>query len=254
MASQVYHSLDRALGPKLVDFTSHIQQNLIVSVPLTLALLSIVGWKLWNRNVAPLPPGPPRLPILGNLFDMPKEYDWLHCISLRSKFGPINSLTTLGQTIIILNSSSTITDLMEKRSSIYSDRPQMPFAGELVGWNAALGGTDAGELLKAQRRIIHRVMGTTAAVVGKFAGLMEGEARRFVRRVIERPEKLERFVRMCVLLFLFSLGFMWWWILQGDRRYNPQTHIRLLNRDRGSWPAGESRGKDNGGILACYAA
>ena len=154
----------------------------------------------------PLPPGPPGLPILGNLFDMPKQYDWLHYASLSKLYGPINSLSALGQTIIILNSPTVIADLLEKRQHIYSDRPQMKFSGELIGWNATLGGTDYGEFFKAQRRAMHRVMGSSA-LVGRFSELIGGEARRFVKRVVEDSDKWEHFVRMCVALLLRNLRY-----------------------------------------------
>lgn len=44
---------------------------------------------------------------------------------LKSTSGNIVSLTALGQTIIVLNSVERATDLLERRSAIYSDRPQL---------------------------------------------------------------------------------------------------------------------------------
>ena len=44
-------------------------------------------------------------------------------------------LNMLGQGIIILHSSEAILDLMERRSSIYSDRPKAPMVGDLMGFD-----------------------------------------------------------------------------------------------------------------------
>ena len=45
--------------------------------------------------------------------------------------GPISSITVLGQKIIIVNDVKIALDLMDKRSSIYSDRPILTFGGEM---------------------------------------------------------------------------------------------------------------------------
>ena len=163
-----------------------------------LALLTLLLlWRLLrpSSSALPLPPGPPGLPIVGNLFDMPKSYDWLHYAALNKQYGPINSLRALGQTIIILNTSRVISDLMDKRQAIYSDRPQMRFSGELVGWNATLGATDCGESFRGQRRAMHRVMGSQD-LVRRFWEVVDVEAKRFVRRAVGDVRNWEHHVRM----------------------------------------------------------
>ena len=45
--------------------------------------------------------------------------------------GPISSITVLGQKIIIVNDVKIALDLMDKRSSIYSNRPILTFGGEM---------------------------------------------------------------------------------------------------------------------------
>ena len=45
--------------------------------------------------------------------------------------GPISSVTTFGQTLVILNDQSIAFELLEKRSSIYSSRPRFVFGGEM---------------------------------------------------------------------------------------------------------------------------
>ncbi len=46
--------------------------------------------------------------------------------------GDIMHIDVLGDHIIILDSLEAITELLEKRSSIYSDRPRMPMLKELL--------------------------------------------------------------------------------------------------------------------------
>lgn len=45
--------------------------------------------------------------------------------------GPISSLTTFGQTLILLNEQHVAFELLEKRSLSYSSRPRMVFSGEM---------------------------------------------------------------------------------------------------------------------------
>lgn len=57
-----------------------------------------------------------------------------YCLSSRAYAngtGPISSVSLFGQTMVILNDAQMAFDLMEKRSGIYSSRPQLVFAGEM---------------------------------------------------------------------------------------------------------------------------
>src|ERR1700759_692588 len=47
-------------------------------------------------------------------------------------------LNILGQGIIVLDSSEAIMDLLERRSSIYSDRPKVPMIRDLMGFDFSL--------------------------------------------------------------------------------------------------------------------
>ncbi|KAF8872112.1 hypothetical protein BD779DRAFT_1400619, partial [Infundibulicybe gibba] len=73
-----------------------------------------------------LPPGPKGLPIIGNLLDMPVHKQWMVFGEWSKIYGDIMHLNILGKSIIILCSTKRTTDVLEKRSLNYSDRPHMP--------------------------------------------------------------------------------------------------------------------------------
>ncbi|KAI0306165.1 cytochrome P450 [Multifurca ochricompacta] len=76
-----------------------------------------------RRPPFPFPPGPKGLPFIRNLLDVPSKYHWLAYENWAREIGSDIIHTELfGTHIIVLNSSKVANDLLEKRSSIYSDR------------------------------------------------------------------------------------------------------------------------------------
>jgi hypothetical protein len=112
-------------------------------------------------------------------------------ISVRIPFehhflGDVICLSIFGQPIIILNSAKAALHLLEKWSSIYSDRPYMAMVGDLVGWKNALGGLRYGEDLRHMRKFINKVFNPRSAQA--FWSLEEQETARFANRLRETPE------------------------------------------------------------------
>ncbi|OAX39032.1 hypothetical protein K503DRAFT_799959 [Rhizopogon vinicolor AM-OR11-026] len=63
---------------------------------------------------------------------MPHVKPWLTFTEWGKKYGDILHIEVLGKHIIVLNSTKTATEILDKKSSVYSDRPVFPMA-ELVG-------------------------------------------------------------------------------------------------------------------------
>ncbi|KAF7366405.1 O-methylsterigmatocystin oxidoreductase [Mycena sanguinolenta] len=113
-------------------------------------------------------------PIIGNLLDMP---------------GPISSLTVLGKHFIIISDLKTTTELLDKRSTIYSGRPTFTFAGEMIGWDRQLLMAQYNERFRAMRLLLKRFIGSKAAIV-PFQPTQEVETRYFLARMLEKPQDL----------------------------------------------------------------
>ncbi|PQE16147.1 cytochrome P450 oxidoreductase protein [Rutstroemia sp. NJR-2017a BVV2] len=86
-----------------------------------------------RKSEVPLPPGPKSLPLIGNINDLPPSgsVEFKHWLKHKDCYGPISSVTVLGQTIIILHGREIASELMEKRANIHSGRPKMKFGFDM---------------------------------------------------------------------------------------------------------------------------
>ncbi|KAJ3569370.1 hypothetical protein NP233_g5089 [Leucocoprinus birnbaumii] len=79
-----------------------------------------------RRKSLSLPPGPPRLPFVGNALSIPTHYPQKYYKRLGDQFGSkILYLEAFGQPIVVLNSAKAGKDLLDRRSATYSSRPHM---------------------------------------------------------------------------------------------------------------------------------
>lgn len=78
-----------------------------------------------------LPPGPPGLPIIGNMHQIPRN-PWKQFKEWHKIYGPIFWLKVGQMTIILIGSHQAAKDILGKRTAIYSSRPRMIVAGECV--------------------------------------------------------------------------------------------------------------------------
>ncbi|KAG1741078.1 cytochrome P450 [Suillus lakei] len=147
-----------------------------------------------KKNPAPYPPGPPGWPLIGNVPDIPHTKAWLTFAEWGKKYGDISHVEVLGQHIIVLNSVKKAMELLDKKSSLYSDRPVLQMSGELVGWKHSLGLLSCGDCFRWYRKQIHRVIGNRAAV-DVYNPIEEIETRRFLKRVFAKPEQLQAHIR-----------------------------------------------------------
>ncbi|KAJ7268514.1 cytochrome P450 [Mycena rebaudengoi] len=118
----------------------------------TLLLIYILIRSLVRPRKYRLPPGPTGLPILGNILNVPTSRQWLWFRELSRKFNSdIISLDLMGRTVIVLNSPCAAKELLDNRSAIYSDRPVLTMANDLIGFSWALSTMRYGRRWKVHR-------------------------------------------------------------------------------------------------------
>jgi hypothetical protein len=98
-----------------------------------IAILYTISRHTRGKTARPLPPGPKGIPLLGNVNDMPKPgmLECHHWLKHKDLYGPISSVTVLGQTIVIINDPAIAFELLRDRSAIHSSRPSQVFSCEM---------------------------------------------------------------------------------------------------------------------------
>ncbi|KAI0370175.1 cytochrome P450 [Pilatotrama ljubarskyi] len=134
---------------------------------------------LRKRQLGPLPPGPRGWPLVGNVFDMPRTYQWITFAQWGQRWGDIISVSLFGQPVVILNSSKHAVDILEKKSSIYSSRAPLPVAGDMIGWSRAMILAPYGDRLREMRKMLAQVLASRKGVE-RFHSLVEEETRHFL--------------------------------------------------------------------------
>lgn len=144
----------------------------------------------------PLPPGPPRYPLIGSMLSLPSsdEPNWLWFIRWGKKTrSDIIHFHVLGSHTIVLNSREAAVDLLEHRSSAYSDRPHMVMAGELVGWGQTTGMVNYASGARDMRKLIHSSMGPRA--MQDWWPHQEQELLKFLQKLLHTPDDLIDHIR-----------------------------------------------------------
>jgi hypothetical protein len=121
------------------QFTHHrVPYSLSMSLILfaSTGLFVIILWySLRRKKDLPLPPGPLPLPIIGNGHQTPSINACRTYQKWHKTYGPIVALRYGRKDVISIGSHQVARDLLEKKSSIYSSRPQFIIASQCIAKN-----------------------------------------------------------------------------------------------------------------------
>ncbi|KAK7685162.1 hypothetical protein QCA50_011525 [Cerrena zonata] len=158
---------------------------------LTLAFL----WLKWVYafKLLVFPPGPQGYPIIGNVFDIPSTMPWIAFQKMAKVHGDIMYFKVPMQEVVVLGSAEVVFDLLEKRSEIYSDRPQVlmynltslekifPLMGYTPEW-------------RYQRREFHQYF--QQHEISKYQSVQRRQCLAFLKRTLDDPSQLAQHIRL----------------------------------------------------------
>ncbi|KAJ7152976.1 cytochrome P450 [Mycena filopes] len=153
------------------------------------ATLLALRWKRQRQELLPLPPGPKKLPILGNLLDVPPNLQWEAYQRWSKEFdSDIIHLNVAGTSIVVLSSMEVIKDLFERRGAQYSDRPHAPMLNDLMGWSEFFGFMNHEERWRRHRKLFHEAF--HIATVKQFDPQVRNSTHRLLRRILKDPHDM----------------------------------------------------------------
>ncbi|KAK7041957.1 hypothetical protein VNI00_008939 [Paramarasmius palmivorus] len=148
-----------------------------------------VAWKLrLSRAPAPLPPGPKGLPVVGNIFDLPRSQPWLTYSKWAKEYGPIVHLHVPGQSLIIVNDVDYALDMLDKKGRQYSNRPKFIMGGEIVGWDQGPALIQFSKPWSEFRRILAQFLGSRAKVDASYSRIIRESTLELLREISQTPQ------------------------------------------------------------------
>ncbi|KAK7052036.1 putative cytochrome P450 [Favolaschia claudopus] len=186
-----------------------------ILLPLTLGLVVVVSW-LWKigSREAGLPPGPPTVPLLGNLHVFPQHSFHYKFTEWARHYGGIYSLKLGPDTIVILTDVAAVKELIEKRSGSTADRPPM-YVAELVTGGLQMVLARYSDKWRSLRRTAHATLTPKASL--RHIPIQKAEATQLLHDILHDPEGFFRHIHRAANSSIMS-------VLYGKRspRYETQ--------------------------------
>ncbi|KAH9979952.1 cytochrome P450 [Lactifluus volemus] len=179
-----------------------IQDNKTLSIGLILGLVVLCTAHYLASPYRKLPPGPRGYPIIGNLLEL-KPGQWLKYSEWQKKYGDLIYLNAAGQPMIILNSPKVAADLLDRRAAIYSDRPPLIVASEIMCGGLLFPFCRYGDVWRRMRKIANERFSKES--VKQFCETQMTEAVLLASDSLAKPAQLEKNIRRSAASMILSV-------------------------------------------------
>ncbi|CUA69023.1 O-methylsterigmatocystin oxidoreductase [Rhizoctonia solani] len=173
-----------------------------VAAPLLCGIVIIEYLNRKTRRRLHHPPSPKSWPLVGNLFSTPSGVEWLAYMKLGQLLNSdIIYLSMLGQRIVVLNSAQAASDLLDKRSALYSDRmcPPMLKDPTLFYWPGNMSVLGYTARWRQCRRVTNDTLNSRAVV--QYYDLLGKQAHSLLQRLTEISAKAPAFDQVKEIIF-----------------------------------------------------
>ncbi|KAG1718955.1 cytochrome P450 [Suillus lakei] len=156
-----------------------------------------------DMHTLPLPPGPKRKPLIGNIFDIPLVDTAKVFAEWKGLYGDIIYLEALHQRIVVLNSFEHANELLSRKS--YSDRPVLIMLGELMGLGQSFPLLGYCAAWKHQRKLAHLAL--NAEAIKGYSNLQAEAVVLFLDSLIDSPSNFISQLRLAAGRIVLSMTY-----------------------------------------------
>ncbi|KAI0866598.1 putative cytochrome P450 [Xylaria cubensis] len=155
----------------------------------------VVFWRLSRigRRPKDCPLGPPTIPLLGNIHLIPKHDVHLQFQKWAQEYGPVCSVMLGSKVLILLSSDNAIKEILDKRSSVSSDRMDLYMGQTLASGGLRVLMMRYGPTWRMIRRTLHRLLNIHAAC--SFEPYQVLEAQQMMYDILTEPARFTEHIR-----------------------------------------------------------
>ncbi|CCM06458.1 uncharacterized protein FIBRA_08722 [Fibroporia radiculosa] len=171
-----------------------------------LLLFILLYGRYAGRKVHTLPPGPKRIPIFGNLYQLPLKQQAKEFQKWAENYGDIFYFDVFGQPALVVNSMQAAFDLMDKRGSKYSDRPRTVVLTELSGFDPSASLLPYGNQWRQHRKWFTTAFQTKSSL-GSYKSLEEKHVRRMLAALIDTPARFMFYLKRSTAATILDIAY-----------------------------------------------
>ncbi|KAK9046013.1 hypothetical protein V6N11_051916 [Hibiscus sabdariffa] len=187
------------------------------------AILGISLWKVWTvrkprKAIAPLPPGPRGLPIVGYLPYLGTDNLHLVFTDLAAAYGPIYKLWLGNKLCVVINSPSLAKEVVRDNDITFSER-EAPVCAKIVtfGLNDIVFDSYSSPDWRKKRKVLVREMLSHGSVKACY-GLRREQVMKTIKNVYQSAGKPIDFGEMAFLTSINAMMSMLWGGKQGGEQ------------------------------------
>ncbi|KAJ7603367.1 cytochrome P450 [Roridomyces roridus] len=152
-----------------------------------------------------LPPGPPTIPLLGNLHVFPTEFAHYRFTEWARKYGGIFSLKIGPGTTVVLTDAAIFKELMDKRTASTADRPPL-YIADLVTGGLNMSLARYSDTWRRLGRAAHTIL--TPDATAQHLAIQKAEATQLLYDFLTTPEdfykNVQRYANSVILSVLYG--------------------------------------------------
>ncbi|KAF7346445.1 O-methylsterigmatocystin oxidoreductase [Mycena sanguinolenta] len=177
-------------------------QEYFLPVGVPLLLVAAVGLLRRSSSRPPYPPGPKAKPLVGNFFDFPAKRSWETYTEWGKQYGDVVHIEMLGKHFLVLNSVKATSDLLEKRSTVYSDRPWMATI-PLMGWDFSFSFMSYTDTWQKQKKLFHQSFRKEA--IAAYHPILLRKVQDMLRSLLASPADYEEHVKVLTSAIIMAM-------------------------------------------------